>query len=164
MSSEGEKLLDEIGWRILHELQENARITFAELGRKVGLSTPAVMERVHKLEDAGIITGYHAEINAARVGLPITAFVRLSMTGTVYPKFINALEAMPEVIECYRTTGADSVIMKVTVASVQHLEMLIDQLMPYGTTTTSMVLSTPMTRHAITRTPKKKGETNRKNK
>jgi len=154
--------LDDISWHILHELQANARLSFAELGRKVGLSTPAVMERVHKLEDAGVITGYHAEINAARVGLPVTAFVRLSVVGNVYTKFIAALETMPEITECYRTTGADSVIMKVTVASVAHLETLIDQLMPYGTTTTSMILSTPLVRHVIEPRGKKKNGANRR--
>lgn len=162
MSLTDNKTLDAIGWHILRELQENARLSFAELGRKVGLSTPAVMERVHKLEDAGVITGYHAEINAAKVNLPITAFVRLSVVGNVYTKFIAALETMPEISECYRTTGADSVIMKVTVASVTHLEMLIDQLMPYGTTTTSMVLSTPLVRHVIEPMRKKKNGANRR--
>lgn len=161
MSLEKSKQLDEIDWLILHELQTDARVTFAGLGRTVGLSTPAVMERVRKLEDAGIIAGYHAEIDASKVGLPITAFVRLSMTGTVYPKFIKALETMPEVTECYRTTGADSVIMKIIVSSIEHLESLIDQLMPFGTTTTSMVLSTPMVRHAIEQIPKRRGGTKR---
>ncbi|GAC1446030.1 MAG: Lrp/AsnC family transcriptional regulator [Pyrinomonadaceae bacterium] len=162
MNLSGDKTLDIIGWHILREMQENARLSFAELGRKVGLSTPAVMERVRKLEDAGIITGYHAEINAAKVNLPITAFVRLSVVGNVYTKFIAALEMIPEITECYRTTGADSVIMKVTVASVTHLETLIDQLMPYGTTTTSMVLSTPLVRHVIEPIRKKKNGANRR--
>src|SRR3712207_7248967 len=73
--------MDSIDWKVLRELQTDARISYAELGRRVGLTTPAVIERVRKLEDAGIITGYRAEIDTAKIGLPITAFVRMSITG-----------------------------------------------------------------------------------
>ncbi len=134
--------LDETGWRIIEELQQNGRISFAELGRRVGLTLPAVAERVHKMEDVGIITGFHAQINPAKIGLYIAAFIRISVVGDVYARIAKAVRAMPEVIECHRGTGADSFTLKVSVESVQHLERLIDKLTQFGTTSTSIVLST----------------------
>jgi Lrp/AsnC family leucine-responsive transcriptional regulator len=142
-------MLDQIDWKILKELQEDARISFAELGRRVALTTPAVIERVRKLEDAGIITGYRAEIDAAKVGLPIMAFIRMSITGVDYSHIIEVVEASNEVLECHRGTGGDSFIMKVAVADVGHLQTLIDKLVPFGITTTSIVLSSPVKSRVI---------------
>jgi Lrp/AsnC family transcriptional regulator, leucine-responsive regulatory protein len=142
-------MIDEIDWKILKELQINARISFAELGRRVGLTTPAVIERVHKLEAAQIITGYTAEIDTAKVGLPITAFVRMSISGVDYSRIIEVAEQSSEILECHRGTGGDSFIMKVAVADVGHLQMLIDKLTPYGITTTSIVLSSPVKSRVI---------------
>ena len=149
MSLESGKLLDEIGWHILRELQETARVSFAELSRRVGLSIPAVAERVHRMEDAGIITGYRTEIDLAKVGLPIKAFMRLSIVGDISPRLIATLKEIPEVVECYRVTGADSFILKVHVSSVAHLEAVIDKLLSHGTTTTTIVLSTLVARRTI---------------
>lgn len=137
-------MIDEIDWKILKELQINARISFAELGRRVGLTTPAVIERIRKLEDALIITGYRAEIDTAKVGLPITAFIRMSITGVDYSHIIEVVRESTEVLECHRGTGNDSFIMKVAVSDVGHLQTLIDKLTPYGITTTSIVLSSPV--------------------
>jgi Lrp/AsnC family leucine-responsive transcriptional regulator len=134
--------LDKIGWHILEELQEDGRISFAELGRRVGLTLPAVAERVRKMEDAGTITGFRAEIDPAKIGLPIAAFIRISVVGDVFARIAKAVRDMPEVLECHRGTGADSFTLKVAVESVQHLESLIDKLTPFGTTSTSIVLST----------------------
>jgi Lrp/AsnC family transcriptional regulator, leucine-responsive regulatory protein len=142
-------MLDQIDWKILKELQEDARISFAELGRRVALTTPAVIERVRKLEDAGIITGYRAEIDTAKVGLPIMAFIRMSITGVDYSHIIEVVEASNEVLECHRGTGGDSFIMKVAVADVGHLQTLIDRLVPFGITTTSIVLSSPVKSRVI---------------
>jgi Lrp/AsnC family transcriptional regulator, leucine-responsive regulatory protein len=144
MASRTPRPLDPIGWRILQELQKNARISFSELGRRVGLSVPAVTERVRKMEEAGIITGYRAEVDLAKVGLTINAFIRMSVVGDVFTRITSAVKGMPEVLECHRGTGADSFIMKVAVSSVAHLESLIDRLTPYGTTSTSIVLSSPV--------------------
>jgi Lrp/AsnC family leucine-responsive transcriptional regulator len=141
--------MDNINWKILTELQADARISYAELGRRVGLTTPAVIERVRKLEDAGIITGYRAEIDASKVGYPITAFVRMSITGVDYSHIIKVVSAAEEILECHRGTGGDSFIMKVAVADVGHLQTLIDKLTPYGITTTSIVLSSPVRRRVI---------------
>jgi Lrp/AsnC family leucine-responsive transcriptional regulator len=137
-------MTDEIDRKILHELQQDARISYAELGRRVGLTTPAVIERVRKLEDRGIITGYRADIDPAKVGLPITAFVRMSITGVDYSHIIEVAEEAREVLECHRGTGGDSFIMKIAVSSVEHLQEVIDRLTPYGITTTTIVLSSPV--------------------
>src|SRR5579863_4796442 len=134
--------MDAIQWHILEELQQNARLSFAELGRRVGLTLPAVAERVRKLEDAGIITGFRAEVNPAKIGLPITAFIRIGVVGNVFSRIAKAVRDMPEVLECHRGTGADSFTLKVAVESVEHLERLIDNLTPFGTTSTSIILST----------------------
>lgn len=142
-------MIDEIDWKIIKELQENARTSYAELGRRINLTTPAVIERIRKLEDAQIITGYRAEINAAKVGLPITAFVRMSISGVDYSRIIEVAEKSTEVLECHRGTGGDSFILKVAVSDVEHLQNLIDRLTPYGITTTSIVLSSPVKSRVI---------------
>ena len=142
-------IIDEIDRNILNELQRDARISYAELGRRVGLTTPAVIERVRKLEDAGVITGYRAEIDASKVGLPITAFIRMSISGVDYSHIIEVAQQSDEVLECHRGTGGDSFIMKVAVASVEHLQQIIDRLTPYGITTTAIVLSSPVKRRVI---------------
>lgn len=142
-------MIDEIDWKIIKELQDNARTSFAELGRRVGLTTPAVIERVRKLEDAQIITGYRAEIDTAKVGLPITAFIRMSISGVDYSKIIEVAEKTDEILECHRGTGNDSFIMKIAVSDVGHLQNLIDKLTPYGITTTSIVLSSPVRKRII---------------
>lgn len=139
---------DEIDKNILSELQADARISYAELGRRVGLTTPAVIERVRKLEDAGIILGYRAEIDTAKIGLPIMAFIRMSISGVDYSDIVRAAENSAEVLECHRGTGGDSFIMKVAVRSVEHLQEVIDRLVPYGITTTTIVLSSPV-KHRI---------------
>lgn len=149
MSLDSETQLDKISWNILRELQVDARLSYAELGRRVGLTTPAVIERVRKLEDAGIITGYRAEIDAAKVGLPITAFIRMSITGVDYSHIIEVVQESNEVLECHRGTGGDSFIMKVAVADVGHLQTIIDKLVPFGITTTSIVLSSPVKSRVI---------------
>jgi Lrp/AsnC family leucine-responsive transcriptional regulator len=142
MALEIERLLDETGWQILHELQQNARLSFSELGQRVGLSSPAVTERVRRMEDAGIITGYRVEINTAKVGFPITAIIRMSAPGDC--KQLNTtVSAFPEVLESYRVTGGDSVIIKVIATSMVHLEEIIDRLSIHGSSTTSIVLSAP---------------------
>jgi Lrp/AsnC family transcriptional regulator, leucine-responsive regulatory protein len=141
--------MDSIDWKILKELQSDARISYAELGRRVGLTTPAVIERVRKLEDARVITGYRAEIDTAKIGLPITAFIRMSISGVDYSHIIEVAQSSDEVLECHRGTGGDSFILKVAVSDVEHLQTLIDKLTPYGITTTSIVLSSPVKSRVI---------------
>lgn len=142
-------MIDRIDWKILKEMQENGRISFAELGRRVGLTTPAVIERVRKLEDAQIISGYRAQIDTAKVGLPITAFIRMSIVGVEFKQIVHiALESV-EILECHRGTGGDSFIIKVAVSDVEHLQAIIDKLTPYGVTSTSIVLSSPVKNRVI---------------
>lgn len=142
-------MIDAIDWKIIKEMQTNARISFAELGRRVGLTTPAVIERVRKLEDAKIITGYRAVVDPAKVGFPVTAFIRMSISGIDYSHIIEVAEKSSEVLECHRGTGGDSFILKVAVSDVEHLQNLIDKLTPYGITTTSIVLSSPVKNRVI---------------
>ena len=152
MALENERLLDETGWHILEALQENARLSFSELGQRVGLSSPAVAERVRRMQDAGIITGYRAEVNTAKIGYPITAIIRVSNSpGERCTRLSASTQAIPEVLECYRVTGSDSLIMKVMASSVEHLESLIDRISEHGQLTTSIVLSTVLDRKVITR-------------
>ena len=138
-------LLDNIGWKLIVELQQDARVPFAELGRRVGLSTPAVTERVRRLEEAGIIAGYHAEIDHSRLGLPVLAFVRVNVLGSELSRFAKKAAERPEVLEVHRVTGAESFIIKVAVRNQSNLEKVIDSLMPYLATTTSLVLSSSLT-------------------
>jgi Lrp/AsnC family transcriptional regulator, leucine-responsive regulatory protein len=143
--------MDQIAWKVLEALQEDARLSFAEIGRRVGLSTPAAAERVRRLEQAGIINGYHARVNLAKLGLPLLVFVRMTVTGGGNPmaSVVNAARQMPEVIECHRVTGEDSFILKAQLCSVAHLESLINRLYPLGATTTCTVLSSPVQRRNI---------------
>lgn len=147
--SDREKLLDPLGWKLLAELQTDARVSFAELGRRVGLSTPAVAERVRRMEDEGIIRAYRAEINPASVGLPITAFIRMGIVGNVLAKLTERVHSMPEIVECHRGTGEDSFILKVNVVSVEHMKDVIDRLTPFGTTSTSLVLESLIERNVL---------------
>jgi Lrp/AsnC family leucine-responsive transcriptional regulator len=144
-----EKLLDQLGWKLLTELQKDGRISFAELGRRVGLSTPAVAQRVRRMEDEGIIRAYRADVSPLSVGLPITAFIRMSVVGNVLVKLTQRVRSMPEIVECHRGTGKDSFILKVNVVSVEHLQDVIDRLTPFGTTSTSLVLASIVERNLL---------------
>ncbi len=140
--------LDPIAWKILEALQHNARLSIAELGRKVGLSAPATAERVHRLEEAGIITGYHASLNLARLGMPIHVIVRLTILGgdVQVTRTVTAIKELTEISRCHRITGAESFVIEADVVSIRHLEVLIDKLNTLGATSTSTVLSTPVKR------------------
>jgi Lrp/AsnC family leucine-responsive transcriptional regulator len=144
--------LDRISWKIVEELQQDARLSWAELGRRVGLTTPAVAERVYRLQELGVIRGFHADISLERLGLPILIFVRLSIGGpeSTVRAFQLQVAKWMEVLECHRVTGSDSFILKARVVSVEHLERFLDRLGHYGTTSTSTVLSTPVQQRVIT--------------
>lgn len=144
--------LDRIAWKIVEELQQDARISWAELGRRVGLTTPAVAERVHRLQKIGVIRGFHADISLERLGLPILIFVRLSMAGpeALVRSFQQQVKTWDEVIECHRVTGSDSFIVKARVVTVEHLERFLDKLGHYGTTSTATVLSSPVLQRTVT--------------
>jgi Lrp/AsnC family transcriptional regulator, leucine-responsive regulatory protein len=133
--------MDAIAWRLLKLLQENARMPFRQLGEMVGLTAPAAAERIHRLEDSGIVTGYRADIDLAKVGLPIMAFVHLMTTNSQSTRLRKEIATLPEVLECYCVTGTESYILKVVVTSVPHLEHLLLMLKIYGEMRTSLVLS-----------------------
>ena len=143
------RVLDAVGWKLLCELQENARLPYSELGRRVGLTPPAVAERLKRMEETGIITGYRVELDLERLGLPLTAFIRVMPREGRCPQIIEFATCLPEVLECHRVTGEEAAIMKVVVRSVQHLQALIDQLIPLGETVTSLVLSSPVTHRVV---------------
>ena len=145
-----DKLLDNIGRQILKSLQENARISFSELGRRVGLSSPAVAERVHRMEEAGYIKEYRAIVNQEKLGFPITAFIRVTANVGMLKEADEMARTIPEVIEGHHLTGSDGFILKVVVASMGHLEEIINQISNYGQTTTSVVLSSPVESRVLT--------------
>lgn len=134
--------LDDLSWRLLDALQEDGRMSYAEIGRKLGLSPPAVAERMRRLEDLGVVTGYRPVIDRARLGRPITAFIRLRTPSENYPRIDAFARERPEVLECHHVTGEDSHVFKVACASIQHLDRMILRLAPFGPTTTTIVLST----------------------
>lgn len=137
--------LDATDRRILRMLQENARLSFSEIGRIVGLTPPAAAERVRRLEARGIVTGYHAHVDLAKSGLGIVAFVRLNSPVELARQLSELVRDLPEVLEFHHVTGSEGFVMKVAVSSVSHLERLIVKLLPYGQTNTSIVLSSPVT-------------------
>jgi Lrp/AsnC family leucine-responsive transcriptional regulator len=140
--------LDAIAWKILEALQHNARLSFAELGRKVGLSTPAAAERVRRLEEAGVITGYHVALDMAKLGMPIRVIIRLTIHGgdAQVTRTVAAIKELTEISRCHRITGAESFVLEADVVSIQHLEAFIDKLSGLGATSTSTVLSSPVRR------------------
>ena len=140
--------LDAIAWKIVEHLQHNARLSFAELGRKVGLSTPAVAERVRRLEEAGVITGYHAALDMAKLGVPMHVLMRLTIPGgdLQISRTVTAIRELPEIARCHRITGDESFVIEAHLVSVHHLEALIDRLSAFGATATSTVLSSPVER------------------
>ena len=149
MTNDSEKLLDETGWELLCALQENARSSYADLGRRVGLTPPAVADRIRRLEMAGIITGYHAAVNPAKLGLGLTAIIRFQATRDPFERIFSVITALPEITECHSVTGDDCMTLTAVVSSVEHLQDLIGRLTPYGTSHTSIVLSSPLRHRAI---------------
>ncbi|MCS6848358.1 MAG: Lrp/AsnC family transcriptional regulator [Anaerolineae bacterium] len=149
MAFDSEKLLDKTGLELLRLLQEDARMSFAELGKRVGLTAPAVAERVRRMEEAGIIAGYHARVSAAKLGLEIRAFIRVSDCEPC-ERLVELVKTLPEVLECHMLTGSDSYILHVVVASIAHLDALISRLRPLARSiTTSIVLESPVNRSSI---------------
>ena len=140
------KLLDEINLRLLHELSLDGRIGMAALGRRVGMSAPAVAERMQRLERAGVITGYHAEIDPAALGFPISAVVRIRPAPGQLQRIPEVARETPEVTECYRITGEDCYLLRLHLRSIDDLEETLDRFTLYGLTTTSIIHSAPVPR------------------
>ena len=136
--------MDEIDRRILIELQDEGRVTMAELGRRVNLSAPAVGERVQRLEESGVITGYTAVVDPRAIGYTIAAIVRIRPARRQLHKVPDVARATPEVVECSRVTGEDCYIARLHLRSIQDLEGILDRFAAVGQTTTSIVHSAPV--------------------
>jgi Lrp/AsnC family transcriptional regulator, leucine-responsive regulatory protein len=142
-------LLDDINRRLLVELQEDARLTLAELGRRVGLSSPAVAERLQRLERDGVIRGYHADVDPRALGLSLTAVIRIRPSPGQLQNVAELAQQTVEVVECTRITGEDCFIMRAHLRDVGHLEEVIDRFVVLGQTTTSIAQSSPVALRAV---------------
>jgi Lrp/AsnC family leucine-responsive transcriptional regulator len=133
--------IDHLNWKILKCLQANARQSNAEIGRQVGISSPAVSERIKKMEDAGIIRGYHTHIAPIEAGYQLKAIITLRAFMGMLKPFLEKVKTYDEVLNCYRITGNENIVMEVVLKNQKHLESFIDQLIIYGETKTQIVLS-----------------------
>ena len=141
--------LDGLDWRILAELQGDARLSFSELSRRVHMSAPAVAERVRRLELAGVIAGYHADISLVETGWAVLAMVRVGCYGTTCILRDATVTTWPGVLEIHRVTGADCCVLKVAARTMADFESLIDQIAEYGTPSSTLILSSPLQRSDV---------------
>lgn len=142
MTFQKERDLDDVDWRLLAELQSDGRLSFKELGRRVNLSAPAVAERVRRLEETGVVTGYRAQIDARRAGFPLMAFVQMRCSlGKCLLKTSESGD-YPEIVEIHKLSGDHCTMVKVRAASLAHLEGLFERLGQHGELRSSVVLST----------------------
>jgi Lrp/AsnC family transcriptional regulator, leucine-responsive regulatory protein len=136
--------IDAVNRRILEELQRDPRVTMSKLGRRIGMSSPAVTERVRRLEEAGVIRGYRLDVNPAVLGLPIALYIRIRPNPGQLPRIAELAQQIPEVIECHRVTGEDCFILKAYIPAIDQLDRLLDGFLLYGATTTSIIQSSPV--------------------
>jgi len=142
-------MTDAIDRQILDELQTNGRISYRELGDQVGLSAPAVTERIRRLERNGVITGYRADVDPGALGFPMLAIVRIHSAGPKSHMIDELAEQMDEVVECHRVTGSESHVLRVRLRDVEHLGELVEQFWDYGDTITNIVTSTPVAHRSV---------------
>ncbi|HEY3706749.1 MAG TPA: Lrp/AsnC family transcriptional regulator [Terracidiphilus sp.] len=147
MAMDSTALMDSYGRKLLEELQENARLSVAELGRRIGLSPTATAERLRQMEEVGILRTYTIDIDREALGLEVMAFIRMSCNGSQYHRLLDFVQTLEEVRECHHLTGGDDLLLKVTTTNMSDLEALIEALLPYGTPITSLVLSSPVERN-----------------
>jgi Lrp/AsnC family leucine-responsive transcriptional regulator len=138
--------LDAVDARIIKTLAEDARISVADIARLVGLSGPSVSERIRRLEENGVIDGYTVRLNASGIGLPIAAWLRVRPLPGELSRVADILRGLPEVVECDRITGDDCFIARAHVRSMEHLEKVIDRIIPFAMTNTSIIQSSPVRR------------------
>jgi Lrp/AsnC family transcriptional regulator, leucine-responsive regulatory protein len=138
------KEIDVVNRRILEELQCEPRLTMSELGRRIGMSSPAVTERVRRLEEARVIRGYRLNLNPAALGLPIALFIRIRPNPGQLLRIAELAQQIPEVVECHRVTGEDCFIVKAHIPAIEQLDRLLDSFLMYGATTTSIIQSSPV--------------------
>jgi Lrp/AsnC family leucine-responsive transcriptional regulator len=136
--------LDAVNIRILEELQRDPRVTMSELGRRIGMSSPAVTERVRRLEEADVIQGYRLELNPAALGLLVAAYIRIRPNSGQLPRIAELARQIPEVVECHRVTGEDCFVLKVHIPAIDQLDRILDAFLLYGSTTTTIIQSSPI--------------------
>ena len=141
---DGRPLLDAVNLRRLEALGEDPRLSAAALGRRVGMSAPAVRERIGRLEAAGVIRGYRLDVDPAAIGLPVAAWVRIRPGPGQLPKIAELAARTPEVSECHRISGDDCFLLKVHVPTTEALEQVLDRFLLHGQTNSSFVVSTPV--------------------
>ncbi|MQA77739.1 MAG: AsnC family transcriptional regulator [Streptosporangiales bacterium] len=146
---DGSLLDNDVNVRLLEALHADPRIAMSALGRAVGLSPPAVTERVQRLVRAGVIAGFSMEVDPAAVGLPVAAYVRVRPGPGQLRRIADLARETPQVVECHRITGEDCFLLKVQVGAVDELEEVLDRFLLYGQTTTSIVQSTPVPRRPL---------------
>ena len=142
-------LLDDVNLRLLGELQADARLSLAELGRRVGLSAPAVTERLQRLRDTGVITGYRTDVDPRALGFALSVVLRVRPAPRQLAKVAGLARDSAEVVECHRITGEDCFFMKLHVRDVEHLEEVIDRFVAFGQTTTSIIQSSPVAARGV---------------
>jgi Lrp/AsnC family transcriptional regulator, leucine-responsive regulatory protein len=142
-------LLDATNRRLVSELQADARLSLAELGRRVGLSSPAVAERLQRLERHGVIRGYHADVDPRALGFALSTIIRIRPSPGQLANVAELAQRTPEVVECHRMTGEDCFFIKAHVRDVEHLEEVIDRFVVLGQTTTSILQSSPVPGRAL---------------
>lgn len=141
--------LDEVDWQILSILQMEARISFKELGQRIGLTGTAIAERVRKLEDEGVIEGYSIKLNREKIGLPVVAFFKLRVQVEHCKRLQELAITLPEIIEAHRVVGNEHYILKVILLSMQHLETVMEKFLQLGAVDVSIVLSTTVANKSI---------------
>jgi Lrp/AsnC family leucine-responsive transcriptional regulator len=137
-------LLDATNRRLLAELHTDPRMSMSELARRVGMSSPAVSDRVQRLREASVITGFRMELDPAALGLPVTAFARIRPTAGQLDKIATLAASLPQISECHRITGEDYFLIKLHAPTIQDLETILDKFLVFGQTVTSIVVSTPV--------------------
>lgn len=133
--------LDKISYHILQLLQENARVSNSQIARSVGITSPAVTERIRKMEDAGILKKYTAIVSHYEMGYQLRALITLRAFMGRLKAFLEKVKTFDEVVNCYRITGNENIVMEVVLDNQKHLEEFIDQLITYGETKTQIILS-----------------------
>jgi Lrp/AsnC family leucine-responsive transcriptional regulator len=139
-----QEVKDAVNQKLLEELQRDPRLSMSELGRRVKMSTPAVIERVRRLEESGVIRGFRLEVNPAALGLPLAAYVRIRPNSGQLQNVAELAARIPEIVECHRITGEDCFILKVYLPAIDQLDRILDSFLVYGSTTTSIVQSSPV--------------------
>jgi Lrp/AsnC family leucine-responsive transcriptional regulator len=144
-----ERLLDPVNLRVLRELVADPRLSIAALARRIGMSAPAVAERVQRLQASGVIAGYRLDLDPRALGLPVAAYIRVRPAPGQLQTIAELARDIPEVVECHRITGEDCFLLKVHAAAIDQLEVILDRLLALGQTTTSIVQSSPVPPRAL---------------